>query len=169
MQANFTCPYPYTNNPTCAGNGILYQTAGDIHSIFGYAPNPAAITDFGPDNLPLTSQPIAVTGFQANPKTIVNYHYSLQAENQFPFQTVATIGYLGSQSRHLLTQSNFNVIALAHGIALNPKANFVDYYSNTANGNYNGMTATLTITSRTSSRRKRNIPGQRRWTKGLAV
>jgi hypothetical protein len=144
VQANFTCPYPYTNNPTCAGNGILYQTAGDIHSIFGYAPNPAAITNFGPDNLPLTAQPIAVTGFQANPKTIVNYHYSLQAEYQFPFQTVATIGYLGSQSRHLLTQSNFNVIALAHGIPLNPKANFVDYYSNTANGNYNGMTATLT-------------------------
>ena len=144
VQANFTCPYPYTNNPTCAGNGILYETAGSINSIFGYAPNPAAITDFGPDNLPLTSQPIAVTGFQANPKTIVNYHYSLQAEYQFPFQTVATIGYLGSQSRHLLTQSNFNVIALAHGIALNPKANFVDYYSNTANGNYNGMTATLT-------------------------
>ena len=144
VQANFTCPYPYTNNPTCAGNGILYETAGSINSIFGYAPNPAAITDFGPDNLPLTSQPIAVTGFQANPKTIVNYHYSLQMEYQFPFQTVATIGYLGSQSRHLLTQSNFNVIALAHGIALNPKANFVDYYSNTANGNYNGMTATLT-------------------------
>ncbi len=144
VQANFTCPYPYTSNPTCAGNGILYQTAGDIHSIFGYAPNPAAITNFGPDNLPLTAQPIFVTGFQANPKTIVNYHYSLEAEYQFPFQTVVTIGYLGSQSRHLLTQSNFNVIALAHGIPLNPKSNFVDYYSNTANGNYNGMTATLT-------------------------
>ncbi len=144
VQANFTCPYPYASNPTCAGNGILYETAGNINSIFGYAPNPAAITDFGPDNLPLTTQPIAVTGFQASPKTIVNYHYSLQAEYQFPFQTVATIGYLGSQSRHLLTQSNFNVIALAHGIALNPKSNFVDYYSNTANGNYNGMTATLT-------------------------
>ena len=144
VQANFTCPYPYTSNPTCAGNGILYETAGDIHSIFGYAPNPAAITNFGPDNLPLTAQPIFVTGFQANPKTIVNDHYSLQVEYQFPFETVVTIGYLGSESRHLLTQSNFNVIALAHGIALNPKANFVDYYSNTANGNFNGMTATLT-------------------------
>ena len=144
VQANFTCPYPYTSNPSCAGNGILYETAGDVHSIFGYAPNPAAITNFGPNNLPLTAQPIGVTGFQANPKTIVNYHYSLEAEYQFPFQTVATIGYLGSQSRHLLTQANFNVIALAHGIPLNPKANFVGYYSNTANSNYNGMTATLT-------------------------
>ena len=144
VQANFTCPYPYTNNPTCAGTGILYETAGDIHSIFGYAPNPAAITNFGPDNLPLSAQPISVTGFQANPKTIVNYHYSLQAEYQFPFETVFTIGYLGSESRHLLTQANFNVIALGHGIPLNPKANFVGYYSNTANGNFNGMTATLT-------------------------
>jgi hypothetical protein len=143
VSASFTCPYPYTANPTCAGNGILYETAGNVNSIFGYAPNPAAITTFGPDNLPLGPQPISVTGFQANPKTIVNYHYSLQAEYQFPFQTVATIGYLGSQSRHLLTQANFNVIALAHGIAMNPKVNFIDYYSNTANGNYNGMTATL--------------------------
>jgi hypothetical protein len=143
VSASFTCPYPYTANPTCAGNGILYETAGNVNSIFGYAPNPAAITTFGPDNLPLGPQPISVTGFQANPKTIVNYHYSLQAEYQFPFQTVATIGYLGSQSRHLLTQANFNVIALAHGITMNPKVNFIDYYSNTANGNYNGMTATL--------------------------
>ena len=144
VQANFTCPYPYTNNPSCSGTGILYQAAANVHSIFGYAPNPATITPFAPNNLPTGPQPIFVTGFQANPKTIVTYHYSLQAEYQLPFQTVATIGYLGSQSRHLLTQSNFNVIALAHGIAMNPKANFVDYYSNTANGNYNGMTATLT-------------------------
>lgn len=144
VQANFTCPYPYTSNPTCAGNGILYETAGNINSIFGYAPNPAAITTFGSDNLPTNGQPIFVTGFQANPKTISNYHYSLQVEYQLPFESVATIGYLGSESRHLLTQSNFNVIALAEGIALNPKANFIDYYSNTANGNYNGLTATLT-------------------------
>lgn len=36
--------YPYTTNPSCAGTGILYETAGDIKSIFGYAPNTAAIS-----------------------------------------------------------------------------------------------------------------------------
>jgi hypothetical protein len=40
VQASFTCPFPFNANPSCAGNGILYQTATNIHSIFGYAPNP---------------------------------------------------------------------------------------------------------------------------------
>ncbi len=143
VQANFTCPYPYTSNPSCSGTGILYEMASNVNSLFGYAPNPATVTTFGANNLPTGSQPIFVTGFQANPKTIVTYHYSMQVEYQLPFQTVATLGYLGSQSRHLLTQSNFNVIALANGVALNPKVNFLDYYSNTANSNYNAMTGTL--------------------------
>ena len=39
----FHCDFPYTTNPSCSGTGILYETAGDLNSIFGYAPNPAAI------------------------------------------------------------------------------------------------------------------------------
>ena len=143
VQANFTCPYPFTANPTCAGNGILYEAATNIHSIFGYAPNPAAITKFGTDNLPTGKQAIFVTGFEANPKTIATYHYSLETEYQLPYDSVATLGYLGSQSRHLFVQSNFNVIALGHGLALNPKVNFIDYYANSGTGNYNGMIATV--------------------------
>ncbi len=143
VQASFTCPYPYTTNPTCAGNGILYETAGDIHSLFGYAPNPATITKFGPDNLPMNGQPIFVTGFQSNPKTIATYHYSLETEYQLPYNSVATLGYLGNQVRHAYVQANFNVIAMGNGIPLNPKANFVDYYANTGSGNYNALLATL--------------------------
>ena len=143
VQANFTCPYPYTANPTCAGNGILYETAGSPNSLFGYAPNPAAITTFGSNNLPTSGSPIFVTGFPSNPKTIATYHYSLQTEYQLPYESVFTIGYEGSETRHLLTQANYNVIALAHGVALNPISNFVDYYYNAANSNYNAMLATL--------------------------
>jgi hypothetical protein len=33
--ASFLCAYPYTANPTCAGNGILYETSSNINSIFG--------------------------------------------------------------------------------------------------------------------------------------
>jgi len=137
VNKNFCCSTPTTNTP-----GILYETATSPTSIFGYAPNPATITTFGSNNLPTTGV-TAVTGFPSNPKTITNYHYSLEMEYQFPFEMVASLGYEGSESRHLLVQSNFNVIAGANGIALNPVANFIDYYANTGTGNYNAMIATL--------------------------
>jgi Carboxypeptidase regulatory-like domain len=143
VQANFTCPYPFTGNPSCAGSGILYETAGNINSIFGYAPNPATITTFGSNNLP-TSGSIFVTGFPGHAKTITNYHYSADAEYQLPFNSVASLGYQGSQMRHLLTQLEWNAIAAQENLALNPTVNFLDYYTNSANGNYNGMIATLT-------------------------
>jgi hypothetical protein len=147
VQANYSCNYPYTNNPSCAGTGIVYQTASDIHSLFGYAPNPNAITNFGPDNLPLPgAAPIFVTGFLSNPKTIANYHYSLDTQYQLPFNLVASLGYQGSQMRHLLVQNNWNTIAAARGLALNPKVNFLDFYQNTGTGNYNAMIATLNHT-----------------------
>lgn len=139
----FTCAYPFTNNPNCANTGILYQTASNIHSLFGYPPNPATITNFDSNNLPLTGS-IFATGFPQNVKTITNYHYSLGFEYQLPHNMVATLGYQGSASRNEITQYNYNVIALAQGQALNPKVNFLDYYDNRATGNYNGMIATLT-------------------------
>ncbi len=40
VQANFTCPYPYTNNPSCSGTGILYQAAANVHSISWICPQP---------------------------------------------------------------------------------------------------------------------------------
>ena len=145
VQANFTCAYPFTSNPTCANTGILYETAGDVHSIFGYAPNPATITQFGSNNLPLPgSAPAFVTGFPSHPKTITNYHFSLDAEYQLPFNMVASLSYQGSLMRHLLIQYEWNSIAAAKNIALNPQANFVDFYDNAGGGNYNAMIATLT-------------------------
>src|SRR6185312_9230627 len=145
VQANFTCAYPFTSNPTCADTGILYETAGDVHSIFGYAPNPATITQFGSNNLPLPgSAPAFVTGFPSHPKTITNYHFSLDAEYQLPFNMVASLSYQGSLMRHLLIQYEWNSIAAAKNIQLNPQANFVDFYDNAGGGNYNAMIATLT-------------------------
>lgn len=143
VQPNFTCSYPYTSDPGCSGSGILYETAGDLHSIFGYAPNPAAITNFDSNNLPLTGSTF-ITGFPKNVNTITNYHYSLGFEYQLPHHVVAHLGYQGSRSRNLITQSNYNVVAGAAGNALNPKVNFLDYYNNNGKSNYNGMIASLT-------------------------
>ncbi len=137
VNKNFCCSTPTSNTP-----GILYETASSVTSIFGFAPNPATITTFGTNNLPLTGV-TSVTGFPSNPSTISNYHFSLDAEYQFPYSVVASLGYQGSQTRHLLVQSNFNAIASANGIALNPVVNFLDYYDNVGTGNYNAMIAIL--------------------------
>ncbi len=139
VQASFCCATPTAPNPS-----ILYQTASNINSIFGYPPNPATITAFGTDNLPLAgASPIAVTGFDPSPKTIVNYHYSLDMQFLFPLDLVASIGYQGNQTRHLLVQSNYNATAAANSLALNPKVNVLDRYSNAGSANFNAMVATL--------------------------
>jgi hypothetical protein len=158
VNKDFCCSTTTTNIP-----GILYETATSINSLFGYAPNPAAITAFGSNNLPTNGSPISLTAFPYNPKTITNYHYSLDTEYQFPRNIIATLGYQGSQSRHLLVQSNYNVIAAAYGVPLNPAANFIDYYANTGTGNYNAMIATL----KHSFANHFSLEGQYTWAKAM--
>jgi hypothetical protein len=143
VSINYSCNYPYTSDPTCSGTGILYQTATDIKSIYGYAPNPSTITNFSPANLPLKGT-TSVTGYPAKLKTIAEYHYSLETDYELPYHSVATLGYEGSQMRHLILQNNWNAIAAARGLALNPVVKTVDFYENSGNGNYNSMIATLT-------------------------
>jgi hypothetical protein len=141
VSPNFFCAYPFTD-PSCSGTGILYETAGDIHSIFGYAPNPNAITTFAPGNLPTTGNAF-ITGFQANPNTIVNYHYSLDTQYQLGFNSIFTLGYTGNQTRNLLVHNNWNAIAASRGLALNPLVQTVNFWQNTGRANYNAMLATI--------------------------
>jgi hypothetical protein len=138
----FHCDFPFTTNPSCGGTGILYQTAGDLHSIFGYAPNPAAISTLTPENIPAAGNQV-LTGFQGDPKTIANYHYSFDVQDQIRPDLIFTLGYIGNQTRHLFAHSNWNAIATANGFALNPLVNTVNFWGNIANGNYNAMVATL--------------------------
>ncbi|MBZ5663783.1 MAG: carboxypeptidase-like regulatory domain-containing protein [Acidobacteriia bacterium] len=143
----FHCDFPFTD-PSCKFNGttptgILYETATDIHSIFGYAPNPAAITTFSPGNLPLGGNAF-ITGFPANPKTISNYHYSLDMQYQLPYKSVFSLGYQGNQTRHLLVHNNWNAIGAANGLTMNPLVNFVNFWQNTGSANYNAMLANFT-------------------------
>ena len=143
VNPRFTCPYPYKDNPTCAGTGILYTTATDLNSLFGFPPNPATITNFSSANLPLTGT-TGVTGYPSHPKTIVNYRYSLEWDYELPYKLMANLGYQGSQMRHLLIQNNWNVIGAYKGYAMNPTVNYLGFYENSGNGNYNAMIATLT-------------------------
>ncbi|MEY2411554.1 MAG: hypothetical protein QOD84_160, partial [Acidobacteriaceae bacterium] len=144
VPANFVCQFPtFAANPSCAGTGILYQTANSVNSLFGYSPNPAAITTFGPNNLPTTGS-IRVGAFPSNPKSIANYHYSLDMQDQLPYNMVFTLGYQGNQTRHLLVHNNYNTIGAAYGAPLNPVVQTVDFWGNNGSSNYNAMIATLT-------------------------
>jgi hypothetical protein len=144
VNASFNCAYvTFATDPTCAGNGILYETANNLHSIFGYAPNPSAVTTFGPNNLPLTGT-TSVDGFQSNPKTISNYHYSLDVQDELPFNSVFTLGYEGNETRHLFVLKNYDAVAAAYGVPLNPSIQPLNVWENSGNGNYNALVATLT-------------------------
>jgi hypothetical protein len=124
--------------------GLTYAINSDVHSILSYPANPYFITAFGPNNLPTGNTQVSLTGYNANPKTITNYHYSLDAEYQLPANTVATLGYQGSQLRHgLVNLSNWNEIAVAKGIPLNANIPYYDLWNNQGTSNYNGMTASI--------------------------
>jgi hypothetical protein len=121
---------------------IQYNLAGDVHSPLGYPSNSHAITTFGANNLPTTTQ-VNVTGFDQHLKTITVYHYSLDTELALPANFVATLGWQGSSGHHLIYQENLNAYAVARGYPLNPSLTGVGYYANGANSNYNAMLATL--------------------------
>jgi Carboxypeptidase regulatory-like domain len=134
---NFSSPSPASISPD-----IVYQVPSDVHTLFGYPPNPHTIVSYNSNNLPTTGE-TAVTGFPSNLPTAYLYHYSLDAEYNFAGNWVATLGYQGSTGRHLITQYNQNVIGAADGVALNPAVNSFDYYGNEGFSDYNAMLATL--------------------------
>jgi hypothetical protein len=137
-------PFFCCSTPTSIDPSILYETASSINSVFGYAPNPATITKFGSNNLPTNGVATGLNGFQSNPGTMTNYHFSLDTQYQLPYNLVLAIGYQGSTSKHSLVNENYNVIAAAAGQPLNPIVNFINYFPNTGVGNYNALIATLT-------------------------
>ncbi len=141
---NAVSPSFCCSTATSIDPNILYETATTINSIFGYAPNPATITKFGANNLPTNGVATELNGFESNPGTISNYHYSLDTQYLLPYNLVLAIGYQGSTSRHALVNLNYNVVAAADGQPLNPIVNFINYWGNSATGNYNGLIATLT-------------------------
>ena len=143
IQPSFTCPYAsFSTNPTCSGDGILYKTSSNPTNMFDYPSNPATIVTFNSANLPETGT-TGVTAFPSGLKTITNYHYSLETDYQFSKDMVATLGYQGSRTEHLIIQNNWNAVAAVDGIPFNPTVNSVDFYGNLGSGNYNALIATL--------------------------
>ncbi|MGH9606208.1 MAG: carboxypeptidase regulatory-like domain-containing protein [Terracidiphilus sp.] len=137
ISPNFTMNLPSSPNP-----GIVYAVPSDVHSLFGYPPNPNTIVSFGANGLPTTGQ-IGVSAFDANLPTMYTEHYSFGTEYDLGQQFVATLGYEGSLSRHTFFHYDENAVASADGIALNPQVNSANFYGNNGEGNYNALLAGL--------------------------
>jgi hypothetical protein len=141
ISPNFVMDTPSAPNP-----GILYATATNIHSLFGYPPNPNVIAKgkaaFAPNGLP-SSGVIGVTAFPSTLPTMYVMHYSFDMEYDLGLRNVFTLGYSGSQSRHTFFHYDENAVASVHGIPLNPQVNSVNYFDNNGHANYNSMIATI--------------------------
>ncbi|MFZ0661162.1 MAG: TonB-dependent receptor [Acidobacteriaceae bacterium] len=137
VSPNFSSPTPTQIDP-----GIVYAVPSDVHSLFGYPPNPNTIVSYGPNNLPTTGS-VSVTGFPANLPTGYIYHYSLDTQYSLGGTWVATLGYQGSLGRHIITQYNANVLGAVNGMPLNPSVNGVDFYGNDGRSAYNAMLASV--------------------------
>ena len=117
---------------------ITYAVASNPNSLFGYPSNPNAVGGFNSANLP-TAGGVQVTGYQDQQPTIYTEHFSLDTQFDLTHQFVATVGYQGSLTRHLIVQSQLYVNGFAAGQAQNPLVQNVDYYANTGHSNNNSL------------------------------
>ncbi|MGA8030104.1 MAG: TonB-dependent receptor, partial [Bryobacteraceae bacterium] len=131
---------PFLTSFTLSAPNILYATGSNVHDINSYPSNPATIQTFGPNGLPTSGAPVSLTGFPSFVPSTVTYRYSLDTQYDLGHNWVASLGYQGSQSRHLGYQNFLNLTLYPES---NPKVQSVDWYSNVANSSFNALLAEL--------------------------
>jgi hypothetical protein len=136
-------------NPPFVDNGQTFSAAAgnltyintfpaNVHNPNGYAPNPNAILTFGPNNLPTTCC-TDLTAFPNDEPTTYEMHYSLDTQYDLGNKWVATVGYQGSQTRHLTIHYNLYNPASVAGIMFNPLVHGVTFYGNDGNASFNAF------------------------------
>jgi hypothetical protein len=134
-----------SDTATTINSKIQYGISSSPTALYGYAANPNAVTTYNANNLP-TGGSASVFAFGNTSRTLPTayaHHYSLEAQYELPYQVVATLGYQGSSSHHLITQSNANAIGAANGFSLNPLVTSVNFYQNEGGANNNSLLAGL--------------------------
>jgi hypothetical protein len=134
---DFNMPSPTSPNP-----GIVYAVSSDTHNLFGYPPNPNAVSPFGSNGLPTTGS-VGVEIFPNTLPTTMVHHYSLDTQYDLGQQFVMTLGYQGSLSRNIYFHENPNAVPATSGFTLNPQINGGDYWGVGGRANYNAMLAEL--------------------------
>jgi hypothetical protein len=117
---NFT--YSSPSNPSPSGQDIVYALSSSTSDLNGFPANPHAITGFNSNNLPTAGNAniVIIGDGHGNLPTAYSEHFSLDTEYEIGHELVASAGYEGSVSRHVINHENPNAPAAAQGIALNP-------------------------------------------------
>jgi hypothetical protein len=139
LDVRFNPPF-VQSSPTLSGSDILYINSfpSDVNNPNGYAPNPAGIVTFGPNNLPTTGR-TELTALPPAWPTTTTLHYTFGIERELGGQWVASIGYQGSTSRHLTQKYNLYNVGAVNGIAFNPNVSGINYYTDDGTANFNAL------------------------------
>ena len=127
------------------GPDILYGISSSPTSLNGFASNPNTITTYNTNNLPVAGNAsiTALGNTTGGLPTAYSHHYSLDTEYEINNWLVASLGYQGSSSHHLITRRTQTQMRSFLGVPLNPLVTSVDYYPNTGASNNNAMLAEL--------------------------
>jgi len=163
LDGRFNPPF-VDNGQTLSGSQLLYINSfpSDVHNPNGYASNPAAVVNFGSNNLPTTGR-IDLTGFPSTWPTTYSYHYTLGLEYDLGHQWVASAGYQGSLTRHLTDHYNLYNVGSAGGLMFNPVVSGVTYYSDDGSAHFNALLLEL----KHNFTRSFQIDTQYRWSHSL--
>ena len=134
-------PNPYAASFSFNPGDIVYAAPSDPHQFAPYPVNPSAVLTYDPNtHFPTSGGPVTLWPLPADLKTAYTYRYSLEGEYDLGHNWIASIGYSGSTSHHLLRW-------VFQGQALfspqNPQVNGVRYWANDVNANYNALLTRL--------------------------
>jgi len=131
-----------SDNPNSINPNIVYGVSSNAHSLSGYASNPNTITSFNSKGLP-TSGSAYIAAFPNDLPTALTYHYSLETEYDLGHQLIASVGYQGSTSHHLIDMYQANSRAAMNKTPLNPLVTNVEYFGNEGGANNSMLLAGL--------------------------
>jgi hypothetical protein len=131
-------PFLGSASPTSINPDIVYGISTNVHSLYGYPPNPNTISTFGSNGLPTTGS-VGVTIFPNTLPTMYAHHYSLDIQDDLGHNWIISLGYIGSKSRNIFFHSNPNATPAADGYALNPQIAGGDNWGVNGYANYNAL------------------------------
>ena len=131
-----------SKNPTQINPNILYATSSSPTDIFGYPPNPHAVTTFNSAGLP-TGGSANIGALPGNLPTEYVHHYSLDMQWDLGHSWVANAGYVGSSGHHSLYNYDANAYGQIMGAPLNPLVNSINSFGSQGKSSNNMMLAGL--------------------------
>lgn len=136
-----TFQYQSPSNPGTNGADIIYALSSSPTSLTGFPSNPSAKTSYNSANLPTAGSANVIiigNGYGALP-TQYAHHYSLETDYEMLHQLVASVGFEGSSSRHLINHQTPNSAAVVAGVPFNPLITSGDFWSMEGTANYNAL------------------------------